>query len=52
MYEKPALKRFGSLRELTMLGMGADGDGGIQAWGYTIADGCNWVPSGTCGGRS
>ncbi len=51
MYEKPALKRFGSLRELTLLGFGADGDGGIQAWGYTIADGC-FYPQGVCGGRS
>ena len=29
MYSKPALQRFGSLRELTLLGCGTDGDAGI-----------------------
>ena len=29
MYQKPTLERFGSLRDLTQLGAGADCDGGI-----------------------
>jgi hypothetical protein len=45
MYQKPALQRFGSLRALTLIGTGADGDGGLI--GYL--DGCNIVPSGSCG---
>jgi hypothetical protein len=36
MYAKPTLRRFGTFRELTRLGWGADGDGGI--WGFL--DGC------------
>jgi hypothetical protein len=43
MYNKPALQRFGSLRDLTLIGWGADGDGGIQGYGLIIAgitDGC------------
>jgi len=53
MYEKPALERFGSLRELTLLGIGSDGDGGSGIpWLDNIIDGC-WVdPRGTCGDRS
>jgi hypothetical protein len=27
MYTKPALERFGTLRELTLLGIGSSGDG-------------------------
>jgi hypothetical protein len=38
MYQKPALQRFGSLRALTLVGTGADGDGGILGSGYL--DGC------------
>jgi hypothetical protein len=38
MYVKPAVKRFGTLRELTRIGFGPDGDGGI--WGFL--DGCTW----------
>jgi hypothetical protein len=38
MYQKPAVERFGSLRELTLVGFGADGDGGI--WGSGFLDGC------------
>ena len=37
MYEKPVLQRFGPLRGLTLLGTGADGDGGFWGW----IDGCN-----------
>jgi hypothetical protein len=43
MYNKPALQRFGSLRDLTLIGWGSDGDGGIQGYGLIIAgitDGC------------
>lgn len=51
MYQKPALQRFGSLRDLTLIGWGADGDGGIQGYGYIIGvvtDGCEWSGGGTC----
>lgn len=37
MYEKPKVERFGSFRELTLVGLWDDGDGGI-IWG--IGDGC------------
>lgn len=49
MYQKPMLERFGSLRELTLIGLGADGDGGIAIplLTATIADGC-WYPRGVC----
>ncbi|MEK9500058.1 lasso RiPP family leader peptide-containing protein [Gaopeijia maritima] len=45
MYKKPRLERFGTLRELTLIGLGSDGDGGIQGWGRIVAsvtDGCAW----------
>ena len=29
MYQKPTLQRFGTFRDLTQIGCGADGDGGI-----------------------
>lgn len=35
MYTKPKLERFGSLRELTLVGLSADCDGGV----YGIGDG-------------
>jgi len=38
MYEKPTLERFGSLRDLTLVGTDADCDGGI--WGIGV-DGSN-----------
>lgn len=38
MYVKPKVQRFGSLRELTLLGLNNDCDGGV--WG--IADG-DWL---------
>lgn len=38
MYQKPAVQRFGDLRALTLVGSGADGDGGIAGSGYL--DGC------------
>lgn len=37
MYQKPTLQRFGTLRELTLVGFGADGDGGL--WGSGFLDG-------------
>lgn len=37
-YEKPTMERFGSLRELTLLGLGDDGDGGVAGSGFL--DGC------------
>lgn len=38
MYSKPELQKFGSMRELTLLGLDQDCDGGV--WG--IADG-TWL---------
>jgi hypothetical protein len=37
MYTKPRLERFGTLRELTLVGWNADCDGGI----FGIGDGSN-----------
>jgi hypothetical protein len=37
-YEKPQMERFGTLRELTLLGFGEDGDGGVFGTGFL--DGC------------
>ncbi len=34
MYQKPDLQRFGSLRELTLIGVGANGDGGLFGTGF------------------
>jgi hypothetical protein len=51
MYNKPALQRFGSLRDLTLIGWGTDGDGGIQGFGWVIGavtDGCEIVGGGSC----
>ncbi|MEQ9569877.1 MAG: lasso RiPP family leader peptide-containing protein [Longimicrobiales bacterium] len=51
MYQKPRLERFGTLRELTLIGLGADGDGGLMGWGRIVAsvtDGC-WTG---CSNRS
>lgn len=47
MYTKPRLERFGTFRELTQLGFGADGDGGITFFGHTVIDGC-YYPKGVC----
>jgi hypothetical protein len=33
MYQKPEVQRFGSLRELTLIGLTGDGDGGILGTG-------------------
>ena len=41
-YEKPALQRFGTLRYLTLIGLGPDGDGGI--WGLGWIDGQSFYP--------
>jgi hypothetical protein len=38
MYQKPALERYGTLRQLTLLGLGANGDGGLFGTGFL--DGC------------
>ncbi len=38
MYTKPQLVRYGTFRELTLVGFGADGDGGIFGSGFL--DGC------------
>ncbi len=51
MYNKPALQRFGSLRDLTLIGWGPDGDGGIQGFGLCISgvtDGCEVVGGPGC----
>lgn len=51
MYHKPALQRFGSLRDLTLIGWGTDGDGGIQGFGLVIAgitDGCEVIGGPGC----
>lgn len=47
MYQKPTLQRFGSFRELTRIGIGADGDGGIGE--HQTLDGCQ-LPPGVCDG--
>lgn len=44
MYHKPVLQRFGTLRELTLIGWGPDGDGGFL--GYI--DGCQFIATGNC----
>ncbi len=44
MYNKPTLERFGTFRDLTLIGTGADGDGGV----YGYLDGCNIYPGGSC----
>lgn len=44
MYQKPKLERFGTFRELTKLGLDADGDGGVYIGliaNNAVADGCN-----------
>jgi len=38
MYQKPALQSFGNLRDLTLVGAGQAGDGGIAGSGFL--DGC------------
>jgi len=35
-YKKPTLERFGTLRDLTLIGLGQDGDGGIQGFGRLL----------------
>jgi len=45
MYAKPTLQRFGTFRDLTRVGTGADGDGGVIGF----LDGCNIISSGDCG---
>ncbi len=47
MYQKPELRRFGTFRDLTQIGWGPDGDGGILGLG--IGDGCQVVQRGDCG---
>lgn len=37
MYVKPSVERFGSLRELTLIGLNTDCDGGV--WGISATDG-------------
>lgn len=39
MYTKPKLVRYGTFRELTLIGVGADGDGGLPFTGWL--DGCH-----------
>ncbi len=34
MYVKPTLRCYGSFRELTLIGIGADGDGGLPGTGW------------------
>lgn len=38
MYVKPQLVRYGTFRELTLIGFGADGDGGV----FGHLDGCTF----------
>jgi hypothetical protein len=45
MYNSPKLERFGSMRDLTMLGISADCDGGIHG----IGDG-DWLMCNNNGG--
>jgi hypothetical protein len=44
MYSKPKLVRYGTFRDLTLIGFGADGDG------FSIGrlDGCDILPVGDC----
>lgn len=46
-YQKPKLERFGTFRELTLIGIGSDGDGGI--FGSARLDGC-WIGCSRGGG--
>jgi hypothetical protein len=39
MYERPTLQRFGTLRDLTLIGYGADGDGGLFGLGWIDGQG-------------
>ena len=49
MYSKPTLRRFGTFRELTLLGADPDCDGGpAQGNGSTVN--CNVQPQGEGGG--
>lgn len=41
MYVKPNMQRYGSLRELTLIGLNADCDGGI--WGISATNGSSWL---------
>jgi len=34
MYQKPMVQRFGTLRDLTLIGLGHDGDGGVFGTGF------------------
>lgn len=43
MYVKPKLERYGSLRELTLIGLNSDCDGGV--WGISATDGSWWLCS-------
>ena len=38
MYQKPELQRFGTLRELTLIGFGSDGDAGLFGLGWLDGD--------------
>jgi hypothetical protein len=40
MYVKPAVQRYGSLRELTLIGCGSDGDPGLAGWLAGNLDSC------------
>lgn len=33
-YQKPEVQRFGALRDLTLIGLGPDGDGGFFGTGW------------------
>jgi hypothetical protein len=36
MYQKPRVQQFGSFRELTQIGLGEDGDGGLVGFGRIV----------------
>jgi hypothetical protein len=38
MYQKPRVQQFGSFRELTQIGLGANGDGGLVGFGRIVGD--------------
>ncbi len=42
MYTKPTLQQYGSFRDLTLIGLVHDGDGGIVIGPVTVGDGCTW----------
>jgi hypothetical protein len=51
-YERPALERYGTFRDLTRVGSDNDGDGGLLwGWSADVTNGCNaneYFPGASC----